>query len=60
VKALEAVIDPKMIFSAHLPPAHGRSELFLKLFEKVPASTPFVAPNQTALEQILAQEKGEG
>lgn len=61
-KALDKIrqISPKKIFSTHLPPAHGKSEQFLKLFEKVPASTPFVAPNQTALEQILAQEKGGG
>jgi flavorubredoxin len=49
---------PKMILSAHLPPAEGKAEQFLDLFAKVPTSTPFVAPNQTALEQILAQTKG--
>jgi flavorubredoxin len=51
-------IAPKMIFSAHLPPARGKTEKFLELLAKVPASTPFVAPNQTALEQMLAQMKG--
>ena len=49
---------PKMIFSAHLPPARGKIEQFLDLFARVPTSTPFVAPNQKALEQILAQVKG--
>jgi flavorubredoxin len=49
---------PKMILSAHLPPARGKTEQFLDLFAKVPTSIPFVAPNQTALEQILAQIKG--
>ena len=48
---------PRMIFSAHLPPAQGMTEQFLKLLATVPASTPFVAPNQTALEQILAQTR---
>ena len=48
-------INPKMIFSAHLPPARGKSEQFLELLAKVPTSTPFVTPDQKALEQILAQ-----
>jgi len=51
-------IAPKMIFSAHLPPARGKTEQFLELLATVPASTPFVTPNQTALEQILAQMRG--
>jgi hypothetical protein len=50
---------PKAIFSAHLPPAIGKSEQFLEVLATVPLSTPNIAPNQTALEQILAQEKGE-
>jgi hypothetical protein len=49
---------PKMIFSAHLPAARGKTEQFLGLLARVPTSTPFVTPNQTALEQILAQGKG--
>jgi flavorubredoxin len=49
---------PKMILSAHLPPAHEKIEQLLELLARVPASTPFVAPNQTALEQILAQTRG--
>jgi glyoxylase-like metal-dependent hydrolase (beta-lactamase superfamily II) len=52
-----ARLAAKMIFSAHLPPAQGKIGQFLDLFAKVPASTPFVAPNQTALEQMLAQAK---
>jgi len=51
-------IAPKMIFSAHLPPARGKTEQFLELLARVPTATPFVAPNQTALEQILAQMRG--
>jgi len=59
-KALDRIgqIAPKMIFSAHLPPAQGKTEQFMDLFAKVPTSTPFVAPNQTVLEQILAQTGG--
>jgi len=48
-------IAPKMVFSAHLPPARGNTEQLLKLIATVPTSTPFVTPNQTALEQLLAQ-----
>lgn len=49
-------INPKMIFSAHLPPAAGKIEQFLELLATVPSSTPSIAPNQAALEQILARE----
>jgi flavorubredoxin len=49
---------PKMILSGHLPPAQGKTEQLLELLARVPPSTPFVAPNQTALEQILAQMRG--
>jgi len=52
-------IGPKMIFSAHLPPAWGMTQQLLDLLAEVPTSTPFVTPGQTALEQILAQ-KGSG
>jgi hypothetical protein len=48
-------IAPKMILSGHLPTAQGKTEQLLGLLARVPTSTPFVAPNQTALEQILAQ-----
>jgi flavorubredoxin len=50
-------IDPKLILSAHLPPAQRKTEQFLDCLDKVPTSTPFITPNQTALEQILAQMK---
>jgi len=56
-RALDKVRDlaPKMILSAHMLPAQGKTEDFLGTLAKVPSSTPFVTPNQTALEQILAQ-----
>jgi flavorubredoxin len=52
-------ISPKIIFSAHLPPAIGKTEQFLELLATVPPSIPSIAPNQMALEQILAQDKDE-
>lgn len=51
-------IAPKLIFSAHLPPARGKTEHLLELLSTVPPLTPYTAPNQTALEQILAQMRG--
>jgi len=51
-------IAPKMIFSAHLPPAAGKTIQFLEWLATVPASAPSIAPTQTALEQILAQMGG--
>lgn len=49
---------PKNIFSAHLPLAYGKTKQFLELLASVPTSPPFVAPDQAALEQILAEIKG--
>ena len=51
-------LAPKMIFSSHLPPAAGKTEQFLELIATVPPSTPSIAPNQAALEQILTQMSG--
>ena len=51
-------IAPKAILSAHLPPAIGKTEQFLKWLATVPPSSPAVAPDQPALEQILAQMSG--
>ena len=48
-------LAPKIILSGHLPPATGKTEQFLELLATVPPSTPSIAPNQTALEQILAK-----
>lgn len=48
-------IQPSMILSSHLPPAPGRMlDLFLGSIAEVPASDPFVGPDQGALEQMLA------
>ncbi len=59
-QALEGIrqLTPKTILSAHLPPARGKTGQFLDLLATVPASTPSAAPNQQALEQVLAQMKG--
>jgi glyoxylase-like metal-dependent hydrolase (beta-lactamase superfamily II) len=46
---------PTTVFSGHLPPARGRTEQLLELLARVPASSPFVTPDQTVLEQLLLQ-----
>ncbi len=53
-------LAPKMILSAHLPPAKEKTEQFLELLATVPPSTPSVAPNQAALEQMLTQMSAGG
>lgn len=53
-------IAPKAIFSAHLPPATGKTGQFLDLLATVPPSTPSIAPNQAALEQMLGLMSGGG
>ncbi len=57
IKALDRIrqIGPKMIFSSHLPPALGMTEQLLELLAGVPASTPFVTPDQSVLKQLLTQ-----
>lgn len=47
--------EPSVVLSSHLPPAPGHLlDLFLGSIAAVPASDPFVGPDQAALEQMLA------
>jgi flavorubredoxin len=59
-KALDKIrqLAPKMVFSAHLPPARGMTEQLLGWIENLPSETPFVTPDQAALKQILSQAGG--
>jgi hypothetical protein len=60
-KELDAVraIDPALVLSSHLPAAQGRVlDGFIANLETVPAATPFVGPDQAALEQMLAGMTG--
>jgi len=47
-------LDPKIILSAHLPPAFGKTEEFLESLTALPSSTPFVAPGQNELKKMMA------
>jgi len=59
-KKLDVVrrLSPKMIFSAHLPPARGKTEQFMRLLGTLPDLEPFTAPDQKALEQMLPLFRG--
>jgi len=61
-QALDSIhrLAPKRILSTHLPPALGKTEEFLTSLAVLPTSKPFVAPDQAALEQMLAQTKIDG
>ena len=56
-KALDRIrqLAPKMVFSAHLPPARGMTEQLLGWIGDLPSATPFITPDQAALKQILSQ-----
>ncbi|MCW2632128.1 MAG: flavodoxin protein [Pseudonocardia sp.] len=46
---------PSAIFSTHLPPATGRLDEFLDNARRAPSATPFVGPDQEALNHLLSQ-----
>jgi flavorubredoxin len=47
-------MDPELILSSHLPPARRMTEQLLDVLAAAPTATPFVGPDQEALEQMLA------
>jgi flavorubredoxin len=52
-------LEPSMILSSHLPAASGHlTERLLTTLAAVPASEPFVGPDQAALESMLAELSG--
>ncbi len=49
-------MEPTMVLSSHLPAASGdMTDRLLASLAAVPTSPPFVGPDQTALEQMMAQ-----
>ena len=46
--------NPRSIFSTHLPPAHGMNTTLLDFLDVAPGTSPFVGPDQAALEALLA------
>ena len=57
---IEAVarFKPKTILSGHAPAAEGMSDQLMQLMSTIPQVEPFVGPDQTAVEAILAQFEG--
>jgi flavorubredoxin len=52
-------LEPSMVLSSHLPAADGSSlERLLGALVSVPGASPFVGPDQAALEQMLADMTG--
>ena len=51
-------MEPDMILSSHLPPAHGMTEQLLSQLAAAPSASPFVGPDQEALLEMLAQLTG--
>lgn len=61
-KELDAIrrMSPTMILSSHLPAAPGRmTDRLLATLASARTATPFVGPNQAALEQMLTQMTGD-
>lgn len=48
-------LSPKVILSAHLPVARDMSDELLEYLAAVPATEPFVGPDQPAFEAMLAK-----
>ncbi len=53
-------IGPRFIFSAHLPPARGRTDDLLDALSALPDLPPLDLPDQQALELMLAQLQAGG
>jgi flavorubredoxin len=52
-------LEPTMVLSSHLPAAQGSSlDRLLGALESAPDASPFVGPDQAALEQMLAEMTG--
>ena len=47
-------LDPSAVYSSHLPVARGLNRTLLEMLHEAPDSQPFVGPDQSALEQMLA------
>ncbi len=48
-------MNPQIILSAHLPPARGRTDEFLRTLATLPDLEPFEGVNQAEVEAIMAQ-----
>ncbi len=51
-------MSPKTILSSHLAPARGKTEGFLEMLATLPASPPFIPPDESVLLQLMAGLRG--
>ena len=51
-------MDPRLVLSAHLPPARGMTDSLLATLAAVPDAPPFVGPTQAELGAMLANMTG--
>ena len=48
-------LDPELVLSTHLPAIHGNFEGHIDTLLRLPGTTPWVGPDQAALEAMLAE-----
>lgn len=48
-------LDPELLLSTHLPAIHGNLERHLETLRRLPGTTPWVGPDQAALEAMLSE-----
>ena len=48
-------LDPSVVLCTHLPPAHAATTQLLDTLATAPDADPFMGPDQTALEKLLAE-----
>lgn len=51
-------LEPRRVLSSHLPPAHCRIDLLVEILATVPGATPWVGPDQDALDALLGAIAG--
>ena len=54
-EAFKPIRDSDVVLSTHLPPAQGLTERMVQTLRGAAGASPFVGPDQAALEQMLAQ-----
>jgi hypothetical protein len=52
-------LEPSVVLSHHLPPAEGMTEILLKHLASAQSATPFIGPDQAALEKMSGSDSGE-
>jgi flavorubredoxin len=53
-------LEPRVILSSHLPPATGMNEALFDYLAAAREATPFVGPDQAAMERMMAGMQGPG